>query len=139
MATLIRDALLELLQLLELLSTDFSRASLAAKKRAVGEGLASSCSREPLVDQVVRSRVRRLVKVVALKSVRAKAVPLQALGLFYIGNLFSNLFQFGFRVHNQLRDFGVVGFGAQGIEFAADFLAEKFQRSSDGVFGFGDT
>jgi hypothetical protein len=79
------------------------------------------------------------LKIVALKSVRAKAAPLQALGLFYIGNLFSNLFQFGFRVHNQLRDFGVVGFGAQGIEFAADFLAEKFQRSSDGVFGFGDT
>jgi hypothetical protein len=138
-ATLIRHALLELLQLLELLFTDFSRASYAAKTHAVGEGDASSCSREPLVDQVVRSRVRRLVKIVALKSVRAKAAPLQALGLFYIGNLFSNLFQFGFRVHNQLRDFGVVGFGAQGIEFAADFLAEKFQRSSDGVFGFGDT
>ena len=80
-----------------------------------------------------------LAKIVALKSVQAKAAPLQAVGLFYVRNLFSNLFQFGFRVHNQLRDFGVVGFGAQGIEFPADFLAEKFERSSDGVFGSGDS
>ena len=78
----------------------------------MGESDASSRSREPLVDQVVRSRVRLVAKIVALKSVQAKAAPLQALGLFYIGDLFPDLFQFGFRVHNQLRDFGVVGFGA---------------------------
>ena len=52
----------------------------AAKTNVVGEGDASSRSREPLVDQVFRSRVRRPAKIVALESVRDKAAPLQAPG-----------------------------------------------------------
>jgi hypothetical protein len=52
----------------------------AAKTDAVGEGHASSRSREPLVDLVFWPRVCHLAKIVALKSVRAKAAPLQAGG-----------------------------------------------------------
>jgi hypothetical protein len=68
-----------------------------------------------------------------------KAAPLQGVGLFYIRHLFADLLQFGFGVNHQLRDFGVIGFCTQGVEFPADFLAEKFERSADSVFGFGGT
>ena len=66
----------------------------------------------------------------------SEASPYRA--LFYVRHLFSDLLQFSFRMNHQLRDFGIVGFSAQGVQFPPDFLAEKFERSADSVFGISN-
>ena len=58
--------------------------------------------------------------------------------LFYVRHLFSDLLQFSFRMNHELRDFSFCRISAQGVQFPTDFLAEKFERPADGIFGFSD-
>src|ERR1700745_442494 len=53
---------------------------------------------------------------------------------FNILDLLADLFQFGFAVNDNLRDFGVVRFCAECVQLAADLLADEFERASDRFF-----
>src|ERR1700730_2683715 len=51
--------------------------------------------------------------------------------LFNVLNLLPYFFQFRFGLYDELRYFRIVGFRAEGIEFAPDLLAKKFQCASN--------
>ena len=51
----------------------------------------------------------------------------------YILNLFADLFEFRFRVDDVLGEGCVVGFGADRVEFAVEFLAEEVEGAADGI------
>src|ERR1700693_2146327 len=56
---------------------------------------------------------------------------------FYILDLFADLFQLGFALDNNLGNLGVVCFGAECIQLAAQFLADELKRTPDGVLLVG--
>ena len=65
-----------------------------------------------------------------------KRMPLRwMVRLFNVGELFSNAVEFRFRLDDEARDGGVCGLRAERIEFAAEFLREKFQCAADWAFG----
>jgi hypothetical protein len=58
-------------------------------------------------------------------------------GSFHVLDLFSDLFQFGFALDDELGDLGVVCFGAEGIKLATDFLADELKGSPNGLLLVG--
>ena len=50
-------------------------------------------------------------------------------------DLFADFFELGFCGYDVVGDFGVVGFGADGVELAVELLAEKVEGAADGVGG----
>jgi len=61
--------------------------------------------------------------------------PRGVMELFDILDLFADFFEFGFGIDDGLGDGGVVGFGADGVEFAEQFLAEEVERAARGIGG----
>ena len=57
------------------------------------------------------------------------------MSLFNILDLFADFFEFCFCGDDVMGDFGVIGFGANGVEFTVEFLAEKVERTTYGVGG----
>ena len=55
--------------------------------------------------------------------------------LLNVGKLFADAVEFSLRLDDESGDGGGGGFGADGVEFAAEFLREEFQRAADGALG----
>lgn len=63
------------------------------------------------------------------------------MGLFNVLDLFADGFEEGFEFNDLMGDFAVVAFGACGVDFTEEFLAEEIKGASTGGIageeGFG--